>query len=312
MKSVNIIVLLFLFNCLVSGQSTKVSIGNLNAFNGDSVVVPINVSDFYNVGAVTLKLEIDPNVLLWGRSLNWNPSMNGGLSGYKNNSVIIAWDGINGVNIQAGEIVQLKFKYISGSSDIKFVVSACEIADVEGNLLNISYVNGTVSQTPVPAEPVLLSPENNKTNTAVNLQFDWNDVPNAYNYNFQLATDVNFTNIFAYASHLNLSQVDIFNLANETNYFWRVKANNPTGSGNWSQVFTFTTIVNIPDKPVLIFPMNNSLNNLTTIQFRWKKVNKAQKYFYELSKDSLFSALVEKDTTLTDTIKSTLKKYITQ
>lgn len=289
---------------LMNGQTISISAGNVTAFNGDSVIVPINVSNFTRVGAVTIKIQIDTTVLQFGKAMNWNSTMSDGLVGRSGNKIVLAWDGVNGANIGTGKMVDLQFKYVSGNGTVTFLSSSSEIADTVGNPLSVSYTNGSVTQTPLPNAPQLTSPLTAAQNQSVNLRLDWEDVVSAKSYRVQVATDINFTNIFLDQAKDTLSYLDVFNLANEQTYYWRVNATNPTGTSGWSSVWNFKTIVSIPDQPVLVSPANNSMNNPIAISFSWRKVDKATSYIFQLGNDSLFNTITTYDSLLTDTLKS--------
>ena len=53
-------------------------------------------------------------------------------------------------------------------------------------------------------------------------------------------------------------------LPHDTRFYWRVRAFNPRGPGDWSDVFTFTSI---PDRFHLFQNYPNPFNQSTTIEF---------------------------------------------
>jgi hypothetical protein len=112
------------------------------------------------------------------------------------------------------------------------------------------------------------------------------------------------------------------NLTPLTTYYWKVRAKNLGGWSSFSAAFNFKT-VGSATQVVLSTPADNSTGQPTSITFKWFKandqtdiqnINKGNKenvdgptvvsnYWFELSNDSLFSTLVVRDTTLTDTTK---------
>ena len=56
-------------------------------------------------------------------------------------------------------------------------------------------------------------------------------------------------------------------------------------------------------KPELIYPINNSNNNPTSINFKWKKLNSTIYYILNISTDSIFNNIVVLDTIYSDTSK---------
>ncbi|HEX2868316.1 MAG TPA: T9SS type A sorting domain-containing protein [Ignavibacteriales bacterium] len=149
--------LLFLFMIFISqtyitAQNVSVSAINAKAEAGDSVTIPINVSGFVNVGAITIKLQFDPGVLAFGRALNWDSQIPEAMAGEKNGIVTIAWDGLTGVNKSGGSLVELRFLYIGGTTSLNFLPQS-EIADVEANPMQVTYINGSIKKKEPVAAP---------------------------------------------------------------------------------------------------------------------------------------------------------------
>lgn len=92
-----------------------------------------------------------------------------------------------------------------------------------------------------PSPPTtLLEPVNGGTNAAVLPVFSWEAISGVNGYVFELATDIDFTDIIGtvVTSQTSLAVTDP--LPNETNFYWRVTAQNDCG-GTPSQTFIFTT-----------------------------------------------------------------------
>ena len=94
----------------------------------------------------------------------------------------------------------------------------------------------------------------------------------------------------------------ITGLDNSTTFYWRIRAKNIAGYGEWSDIWTFTTIVALPEKPRLLFPDGD--NQPLEISLKWRKVKDTEKYYVHLSTDSAFDNIVTIDSTVTDTLKS--------
>jgi len=183
---------------------------------------------------------------------------------------------------------------------------------VTGNCTGIGtdYDYGTIkySQTPIPipSAPLLISPPNNAVGQGLNLLFVWNSVDYANKYRFQLSTDNAFTNIIVDDSTLTDTMRVVTNLSPLTDYYWRVKASNSSGTGPYSSVWHFTTHspIPIPVAPLLISPPNNAVAQCLHILFVWNSVEYANTYRFQLSTDSSFTNIVLNDSTLTDTMKA--------
>ena len=88
---------------------------------------------------------------------------------------------------------------------------------------------------------------------------EWVADPNATNYDFELASDVNFTTVLV-SQNVLTSQYTTTNLDENTNYFWRVLPKNSGCQGELSAVFRFTTGSGINCDPIV-----NSTNVPLTI-----------------------------------------------
>lgn len=88
---------------------------------------------------------------------------------------------------------------------------------------------------------------------------EWEVDSNATNYDFELATDVEFATILI-SQNVNTNQYTATNLDQNTNYFWRILPKNDGCQGEVSAVFRFTTGNGISCDPIV-----NSANVPLTI-----------------------------------------------
>lgn len=129
-----------------------------------------------------------------------------------------------------------------------------------------------------PSTPTLVSPVNSATNQPISPLFVWRNDSTADTYQLQISSDTNFTSFILDDSTItDTTETLSITLSNDTKYFWRVRANNYTGYGNWSDIFEFTVTKEIKRR----YPVNNSWN-LVSVPL---SVN-------EHSKDSIFSTSV--------------------
>ena len=156
-----------------------------------------------------------------------------------------------------------------------------------------------------PTTVTLLSPVNNAVNQAINnLTFKWTKAQDPVlktvsHYWFDLATDTNKTAILTDTTLTDTSKI-VNGLDYLTRYYWRVKAKNQTGWGNYSAWYSFTTIIEPPATAVLISPANASVNQSISLTLQWNAASRAERYRIELAKDSLFSNIVYTDTGTTN------------
>jgi hypothetical protein len=142
---------LFLILLVCSGLSysqVTMTAGNITATPGDSVTIPVNVANFSRVGAITIKVQYTTTALTWGRVLNADAQLTGALAGASSGVVTFAWDAIAGMNLASGKLFDLKFLYTGGNATLTFTAQ-CEIADVDGNPINVTYTGGSVKPAAV-------------------------------------------------------------------------------------------------------------------------------------------------------------------
>jgi len=84
-------------------------------------------------------------------------------------------------------------------------------------------------------------------------------------YELQLSIDMQFTELVLSESGIRDTTYSITDdLPHDTQFYWRVRAVNPRGPGEWSDVFTFASI---PDRFHLFQNYPNPFNQSTTIEF---------------------------------------------
>lgn len=100
-----------------------------------------------------------------------------------------------------------------------------------------SFVTSIIApQTP----PALLSPLDSTSGySAGNLEFEWRGVQGADSYNIEIAPDIVFTETLTSESSMDTSITLNLDLSENQYYYWRVRAENDSGSGPWSETWTF-------------------------------------------------------------------------
>lgn len=164
--------------------------------------------------------------------------------------------------------------------------------------------------TPVPSSPTLYLPPNNSNGNLLNVNLVWSKPQGSTGYNVLVASDTAFTNIIVNDTTLTDSIKTVSGLNPLTTYYWKVRAKNTSGWGNYSGYFNFKTL-GTPTQVILASPVNNSTNQPVNITFKWYKSidqimspNVISNYWFELASDITFQNIISKDSTLTDTTKS--------
>lgn len=93
----------------------------------------------------------------------------------------------------------------------------------------------------LPSSPLPQSPYNNEIGTSLAPVISWSALPNAFNYEIAIASDPSFENIIIQADNIMTNSFQSIPLDAYTTYFYRVRARNICGWGEWSGVRRFTT-----------------------------------------------------------------------
>jgi subtilase family serine protease len=129
-----------------------------------------------------------------------------------------------------------------------------------------------------PAAPVLSTPANAATGVSTTPALDWADVSGATSYDVQVCTSNTCTTVVTSANVATSTWTVSPALAQGTQYYWRVKANNACGPGSYSAVWSFTTTCPLPAAPVLSTPANGATGVSTTPALDWADVSGATSY----------------------------------
>lgn len=142
----------------------------------------------------------------------------------------------------------------------------------------------------LPNAPGLLLPVNGASNISLTPFFDWDSTSPADSYTLQASLDTSFTNPPVFVSGITQSFLSLTNpqLQNNLRYYWRVNATNIAGTGPWSAVFNFTTVLGMPAAPTLLLPANNATGVSLTPLLDWVEDISATNYQVQLSQDSTF------------------------
>ncbi|MBN2763586.1 MAG: DUF1565 domain-containing protein, partial [Bacteroidales bacterium] len=153
--------------------------------------------------------------------------------------------------------------------------------------------------TPIPDAPSLCVPANNLENASRDIILKWNDIEEIDSFHVQVTTDPSFvTGIIMDDDAVSDTALVLTDLLYHKTYFWRVNASVTLGTGEWSEVWQFSTIE--LDQPALYLPSDRKIN---PGEFMWFSTANADNYIIQFSTDSLFTGIVL-DSLLTDTIYS--------
>jgi hypothetical protein len=161
----------------------------------------------------------------------------------------------------------------------------------DGYLCGSAQFDTANSVALLPTTPTLISPSNHSINVSFTPTLFWNTVSGAINYKVQVSTNTGFTNIVDSATvSTNQRTIPAGKLNLASTYYWRVNATNANGTGNWSEVWDFTTIITgvqkitseIPNEYKLYNNYPNPFNPVTNIKFDMPKSSDTKITVYDL------------------------------
>lgn len=120
----------------------------------------------------------------------------------------------------------------------------------------------------------------------------WQAAERANTYELQVSADAAFSDLVIDVSTSNRSILQTAGLEFLTEYHWRVRGVNAQGPGEWSEIRTFTTIIERPAMVSLTSPENDEGQIPLTPVFSWEDATRASEYTIQLSAEDDFSELI--------------------
>jgi hypothetical protein len=161
--------------------------------------------------------------------------------------------------------------------------------------------------TAPPPAATLTHPEDGSEDIPTkNAVLSWQEIEVADEYELQLSRDEAFAEIIYSNDSLKTNSIEIDELDQRSNYFWRVLGKNLGGFGEWSDTWTFKTETLPPSEAiVLIAPTDKSVNlSAMELAISWEEIENADSYKLELSEKDDFSVIDYSYTTELETNKT--------
>ncbi len=152
-----------------------------------------------------------------------------------------------------------------------------------------------------PAAPIPLLPESGIAGLTIRPTFHWRASTYASRYQLQISTDSPFLTTVVDDSTVVDTMFTAPPFQYLTKYYWRVRALNAKGPSAFSPISSFTTVVEAPPQPILIFPPSASTGQPTTLTLRWRPSARAVTYRLQVSTDAPFATTIVDDSTIVDT-----------
>ncbi len=173
MNKILFTLLLVLFVVAASGQQATVTIDHYDKYPG-AVEIPLEVTGFNNIGAITINFQYDPTVLTFTGYTGVAAAVNGmEANSYSENGVYrigITWSasGASGAYVPDGNMISIQFNYLSGSSGFNFLPERCEVIDNNFVPVSVNYTNGSINPQGVAQVSLLPFLESRNPYTTVN------------------------------------------------------------------------------------------------------------------------------------------------
>jgi len=147
----------------------------------------------------------------------------------------------------------------------------------------------------VPAAPTLLAPANGATDIASSGTVQWSSVAGAISYRVQISPTFDFAAPTLDQQGVTSTSQTFSGLTAGTTYYWRVAASNGSGTGSWSDVWSFATAQDgpaAPAAPQLVAPVDQATEVGLSGVLSWGASAGAESYHVQIATTSDFSTVV--------------------
>lgn len=208
--------------------------------------------------------------------------------------IALNWNDIGGISYYQVQ-VDTDSDFVASVVDHNRSVSIDSVAELAGNTKYFwriraasscatsawsSIYNFTTAVCNVPDTATLIAPANADSGKIQPLTLNWSDVTGALSYRVEVDNDSDFSSTVI-DNQVTLSTLDIMGLTAGTKYYWRVRAYNGCGWGDWSDTLWFKTCYMV-GAPVLTTPLDGDTILSMPVSFDWNDVATASKYQFQI------------------------------
>ncbi|MEX2437326.1 MAG: GLUG motif-containing protein [Candidatus Paceibacterota bacterium] len=149
----------------------------------------------------------------------------------------------------------------------------------------------------LPESIVLVKPGKDTVNVSLAPTFAWREDNITQTYDFQLAGSDSFSDLIIDRQELTDITLDVTDSLNYlTNYYWRVRGVGDLGAGEWSDAWSFTTIIEAPEMVQLVSPDSGSVDISIQPELSWNESERSEHYQIRLARDFEFEDIIHDST----------------
>tara|TARA_B100000787_G_C16199245_1_gene303612 strand:+ start:4880 stop:8137 length:3258 start_codon:yes stop_codon:yes gene_type:complete len=242
-------------------------VSNTSNDGTESVVIPNNITStarimveaadniFYNVNSTNFTISSSTPTFIATNTTGTVALCN---TGTTDATYDISLDFINGFSEMvsfsstgepAGSSVNFSPTSINSNGTVTMTVSNLNGVTVDSYPIDITASSNSITRTIEATLNIvsgtfetlnLTSPSNNSTGVGLSPSFLWDEITNASSYDIEISTDSGFSSTLV-SENVTTNSYSGISLNQSTSYYWRVKAKNSCGDGNFSTPSSFTT-----------------------------------------------------------------------
>ncbi|MBN3035382.1 MAG: hypothetical protein JW861_07325 [Bacteroidales bacterium] len=130
---------------------TNIIIDSIGAAAGETINLPVTVTNFTNVGSFDYSIGFNSQFLAFVDVVNIHPSIQSGLIyNVLTDNLILAWNAVmSGVTLpDHTTLFEMQFNYSGTNQDVPFILPYCSMSDFDANPINAYYIDGKVTEIP--------------------------------------------------------------------------------------------------------------------------------------------------------------------
>ncbi len=226
------------------------SISGASACPGTVFNCPVTVSNFNNVGAVSLALNYNPDILTFEGVTDVNTALGSGLlANASNGKVYVSWYSTQGVSIGSGTLLQIQFTGVTGSSSLTWDAANSEYAMPDGTSITMTFNNANATIYSLPN--ITSQPEGQCVYAGQNTSFSINASGQGIGYQWQVSTNygASWTDLQNGEHYANVGTRTLSVRNTNTamnNYYFRCKVTGTCGSPVYSEFAKLTVDITQP------------------------------------------------------------------